>query len=233
MATDTETEAPKKRRFYHNLKDAYTMVHRTYKWLGWALLAISVGLIGLSIALGIIFDHWIAYPITGIMLALLADLTLLTVLLNPALYDQLDGRPGAVGAVLSRQSKGWIVSDTPAVITRDQDIVWRAIGRPGIILISEGPSHRVGRLLESERKRIRRLVPNAPIHMIQYGHEEGQVPLAKLAKKMRSFKHSLSKSEVPAVDRRLSSLRGPEMGIPKGVDPTKMRASKRAMYGRG
>ncbi|MBV7363615.1 DUF4191 domain-containing protein [Actinomycetaceae bacterium TAE3-ERU4] len=228
-----KAEAPKKRRFYHNLKDAYTMVKRSFSWLGIAMLAICVVFIGGGIALGIYTSHWIGYPLTGIMLAALGCLILLTILLNPALYDQIDGQPGAVGAVLSRQSRGWIVSDTPAVVTQEKDVVWRVIGRPGVILISEGPSYRAKVLLEKESRRVRRMVPNVTIHTFQYGHEKGQIPLPKIAKKLRSLKNELNKREVPAVDRRLAALRPPTAPIPKGIDPTKARASKKAMYGRG
>lgn len=232
MADKTEEAPPKKRRFYHNLKDAYTMVQRTYSWLGWALLAIVAVCVISSVALGIVLDHWISYPFMGVMLAMLLSLILLTTLLNPALYAQIDGKPGAVGAVLSRQSKGWIVSDQPAVVTRQQDLVWRAIGRPGVILISEGPASRAKKLLDEERRRVHRLIPTVPIHMIQYGHEDGQIPLPKVAKVMRSYKKALTKTEVPAVDRRLTALGGPVAPVPKGVDPQRMRPSKRAMYGR-
>ncbi|AOZ72791.1 hypothetical protein BK816_05355 [Boudabousia tangfeifanii] len=230
MAENTEIEKPKKRRFYHNLKDAYTLVQRTYTWLGWAFLAVAVVVFGGSIALGVATGHWISYPISGLLLAALICLIFLTVLLNPALYAQIDGRPGAVGAVLSRQSKGWIVSDTPAVVTRDQDLVWRVIGRPGVVLISEGPAHRVTKLLEEERRRVKRLAPTVPIHLIQYGHEDGQIPLPKLAKQLRSYKKALTKQEVPAVDRRLAAIKPPTAGIPKGVDPNKVRVSKKSMY---
>ncbi|OKL47599.1 hypothetical protein BSR29_04095 [Boudabousia liubingyangii] len=229
----TPAEKPKKRRFYHNLKDAYTMVKRTFGWLGWAMLAIVVVVFGGSILWGITSGHWISYPFLGLMLTTLLCLILLTVLLNPALYQQIDGHPGAVGAVLSRQSRGWIVSDTPAVVTQEKDVVWRAIGRPGVVLISEGPSNRVQKLLDNERRRIKRLAPTVPIHLVQYGHEEGQVPLPKVAKQMRSFKNVLNKREVPMVDRRLATLKPPTAQIPKGIDPNRVRPSKKAMYGRG
>jgi len=59
------------------------------------------------------------------------------------------------------------------------------------------------------------------------GPDAGTTPLHKLNRTLKSFKKSLRKAEVLAVSHRLNSLKsGPAMPIPKGVDPTKVRAPK-------
>src|SRR6266700_707543 len=62
---------------------------------------------------------------------------------------------GAAAAVLQNLRGNWSV--TPAVSgNRSMDLVHRAVGRPGVLLISEGPSSRVSALLGAEKKRLAR-----------------------------------------------------------------------------
>ena len=89
---------------------------------------------------------------------------------------------------------------------RTQDAVFRAIGRPGVVLVSEGPSTRVKPLVDAERKRLARILPNVTIHVIESGRGEGQVPISQVAKKMNKLKNELTKLEVSAVSKRISSL---------------------------
>ena len=108
---------------------------------------------------------------------------------------------------------------------RTQDAVFRAIGRPGVVLVSEGPSNRVKPLVDAERKRLARILPNVTIHVIESGRGEGQVPLSQIAKKMNKLKGELTKTEVSAVSKRISSLGG-RLPIPKGIDPYKARPTR-------
>ncbi|WP_099333131.1 DUF4191 domain-containing protein [Actinomyces minihominis] len=223
--------APKKQRFYHTLIDAYKVVKRTYPWIGIALIAIPVVLIGLGIVFGILWNRAIFLPITGILLAGTIDMVLLAYLIRPAMYRQLDGRIGSVYAVISQIRRGWIVEEEPVAANKSQDIVWRLVGRPGIVLISEGPSSRVRALLIAEKRRLSRAVANVPIIFVEVGHEEGQVPLAKLNRHLKGLKKHLTKQEVPAVANRLNALGHKAIPIPKGVDPNNMRANRKALRG--
>lgn len=234
-----ENKAPqeKKRRWYNNIADAYKITARTYSWIGWALGGLTVVLIALGVLVGVLTGGGRALPIitwalTGLMLALLLDMTLLSLLVRRAMYSQIDGTVGSVYAVISQIKRGWIVSEQPIAANRDQDVVWRLIGRPGVVFISEGPSTRVRSLLSQERKKVNRVAQNVPVHLIEVGHGEGQVPLAKLEGALRKLKKILTKEEVPAVSARLNALQTTAAPIPKGIDPTKVRANRRAMRGR-
>ncbi|GAC1500197.1 MAG: hypothetical protein NVS2B15_22780 [Pseudarthrobacter sp.] len=122
--------------------------------------------------------------------------------------------------------RGWVTEDQPvAVNPRTQDAVFRAIGRPGVVLVSEGPSGRVKPLLDAERKRLARILPNVTVHVIESGRGEGQVPISQVAKKMGKLKNELTKLEVNAVSKRISSL-GNRLPIPKGIDPYKARPNR-------
>ena len=160
-------------------------------------------------------------------------MSLLAYLVRPAMYQQVDGRPGAVYAVLSQIRRGWVVEEEPVAVNKNQDLIWQLVGRPGIVLISEGPSSRVLPMLHNERKRINRAITNVPVIYIQSGHDAGQVPLTKLSKELRRQKKVLTKHEVPAVANRLQAIGSRGIPMPKGVDPYKAQrqGSRRALRG--
>lgn len=229
----SENTAPKKRRWYHNLADAYRITKRTYPWIPWALAGSAILTVCLALVICALIDgNWIVWSILGVLLAATVAMSLLSLLVRRAMYAQIDGTVGAAYAVLSEIRSGWIIPEQPLVVTREQDVVWRIIGRPGVVLVSEGSSSRVQPLMAAERKKIQRVAKNVPIHVLQVGHEEGQIPLGKLQSRLRSFKKVLTKEEVPAVSARLSALQSSQPPIPKGIDPYKARPNRRAMRGR-
>ena len=125
--------------------------------------------------------------------------------------------------------RGWILKDQPvAVNPRTQDLVFLAIGRAGVVLVTEGPISRVKPLVDAERRRLGRVLPNVPIHVVNAGNDEGQVPLASVGKKMKKLPKAITKLEVSAVDKRISTLGSAKLPIPKGIDPTRARPSRRS-----
>ncbi len=232
MAKKTDQDGKKKRRWYQNFIDAFTVVKRTYKWIGFALIALPILIIGLGVLFWVLGGPGVLIMLTAVMLALLADTSLLAMLLRPAMYRQVDGKVGSVYAVISQIRKGWVVDDEPVAVSRNQDLVWRLIGRPGVVLISEGPSSRVRGLLGNEKRKISRAISNVPIITIQVGHEEGQVPLPKLDRKLKKLKKVLTKAEVPSVANRLNALGNKGVPIPKGIDPYSAKPiSRKALRG--
>ena len=230
-----ENSAPpqKKRRWYNNLVDAYKITARSYPWIGWVLIACALVLVALGVLVAALTrGNYVLWIITAVMLALLADMSLLSLLVRRAMYRQIEDTAGAVAAVTTQIKRGWIVSETPLAMTREKDIVWRIIGRPGVVLISEGVSSRVRPLMRQERKRVNRIAQNVPVHLIEVGKDEGQVPLTKLERTLRKLPKALTKEEVPAVSQRLNALQSTAAPIPKGIDPLKARPNRRAMRGR-
>ena len=72
-----------------------------------------------------------------------------------AQYRAIEGQPGAAAAVMQSMRGNWTV--TPAVNgNRNLDVVHRAVGRPGVILVGEGVPSRVGPLLAAEKKKTAR-----------------------------------------------------------------------------
>jgi Domain of unknown function (DUF4191) len=170
----------------------------------------------------------ITYPIIGFMAGLLLVLIILGRRAERAAYSQIEGQAGAVGAVLKNSvRRGWQTSEMPVNVSpRTQDAVYRAIGRGGIALIGEGPKSRTQRMLEDERRTVTRVLPNVPVTFLYVGPDADSTPLYKLPAKLQRIKPALRKPEVLAVSNRLASLSKPPVGIPKGVDPNRVRAQR-------
>ena len=175
---------------------------------------------------------WLNWPtalLIAFPLALLAATYWFSRRAMRAAYTQIEGQPGAAAAVIqSLRGGNWLV--TPGIaVNRSQDIVHRVVGKPGVILVSEGPSSRVVPMLANERKRTARWLPEIPIYEIQVGNDEGQVPLARLQKSLSKLPRNLRGGEVTEVRRKLDALgnAATSMPIPKGPVPTSARQVRR------
>jgi F0F1-type ATP synthase assembly protein I len=240
MAKRTDTSTPsdgspkkaKKPNSFQQFFQVFQMTRRADPNAVWLMLLVFLGVTAVSLLIGFLLDNWVTGLIIGIPLGLLGAVYILSRRAERAAFAQIEGQPGAAGAALSALRRGWIVEEQPvAVNPRTQDVVFRAIGRPGVVLVTEGPSTRVRPLVDGERKRLARILPNVPIHVIETGREEGQTELRNVSKAMNKLKGELTKVEVAAVNKRIGSL-GPRLPIPKGIDPTRVRPDRRAMRGR-
>ena len=174
---------------------------------------------------------FIGWLIVGIMGSFTAALLLLSILTRRALYSQVEDTAGAVKVALSQIQRGWVIPEQPVAFTREQDLVWRIVGRAGVVLISEGPASRVRPLLQAETKRVTKVMRNVPVHQIQVGHDDGQIALKDLQRELRKLKNVLTPEEVPQVSARINALRSGEPPIPKGIDPLRAKPSRRALRG--
>ena len=216
---------------YKCVGKAYKVTKRSYPWVGWALvgaaaLGLLVGIV-LTIVLGGFF--WIVF---GVMLAFILPMITLVRLVRRASYGQIDGMPGAVSAVLDNIGRGWNVTTEPVRFNaRTQDLLFRAVGRAGIVLVTEGPTQRVRNLVAEEKRALKRVAPNTPIHVINVGNDDDQTKLMALEKEMRKFPKAITSQEVAALSNRLDALNSKALPIPKGIDPAKARANRRALRG--
>ena len=170
----------------------------------------------------------ILYIVAGVMAGVLAFLLVLGRRAERAAYGQIKGQPGAVGAVLkSSLRRGWVASEMPITVSpKTQDAVYRAVGRGGIVLIGEGPKSRTTKMLDDERRRIARVLPNVPVNFLSVGPDKDSVELHKIPSVMNRFAKALNKSEIYAVNNRIGSLGKSGLPIPKGVDPMRARSSR-------
>ena len=236
VSPDTGTKKmkkAKKRRWYHQVWDAYKMTRAQDPAATWWILGTFVIILGVSVVVGLLWSNVIYTTVLGLPTAILGAMFVLARRAETAAYAQIEGEPGASLAALKTIRRGWSFDEEPvAVDARSRDMVFRGVGRPGVLLITEGPKARVHRLIEGERKRTMRVLPNVPVHVIQVGRDTGQVPLAKLVRNVRKLKPSLNKHEVSVVMKRLTALGTARLPIPKGVDPMKARPDRKGMRGR-
>lgn len=224
---------PKKRRWYHNFIDAYRLVAKHEKWAAWVMLGMVVAGPVIGALLGSMYNQAIYGGVMGFLAGTLAATVFLSLRTRKVSYQQIEGKPGAAFAVLDQIKRGWVIEQEPVQVNpRTQDLVFRMVGRPGVVLVSEGASSRVGRLLNDEKKRIQRVIPaNVPVIFVQCGREPGQVPLHKLESHVKGKKNALTAQEVNAVAKRLKSLGTSALPIPKGIDPLKARPDRKGMRG--
>jgi hypothetical protein len=195
--------------------------------LGMLLVGGGLLLAGILISAGngLTLGLWI---FTAVLSSLLTGLIIMSRRAERAAFKQIEGQLGAVGAVLDSQIKrGWKTSSTPiAVNARTREAVYRMIGKPGVVLISEGSTARTQKMLDDEARKISRAAPGVKVHRIQVTTDDSGVRLFKLLPTVYKLKKSMTRSEVTAVTNRLDAL-GTPLPIPKGVDPFNFRPPRR------
>ena len=195
------------------LRMAAGMVHRANRWALPTVGLVAVGVIAVFVIVGLI---------TGLV-ALLAPLGVL-VGLTSGMYAPIEGQPGAAAAILQSMRGGWTV--TPAVAAnRNLDVVHRAVGKPGVVLVGEGSPSRLPSLLAAEKKRVSRVAYDVPIYDFQVGDEEGQVPIRRLQRKLMRLPRNLKGQAVAELNFRLKALPG-NLQAPKGPMPKTGRMPK-------
>jgi hypothetical protein len=206
------------------------------------MLFAFVAVVVVGTVVGLLLGHWKYALVLSIPVGLLAATLVLSRKAERAAYRSLEGQPGAAGAALGALRRGWFFTQEPVAIdgargTRPEDMVgaafvYRAVGRPGVVLVAEGPDARRKKLIVQERRKVERVAPGVPVTAISVGDGEDQVPVRKLSSKMTRMKPVLTKEEVSAVNKRLKSLGGMRPPIPAGTDPTRARVDRKAMRGR-
>ena len=231
------TEMPKGR--LRQMIQAYRITKQTDRTLPLRLLAwfLVVGGAGAMLQM-VIFGRDSVWVITGsivfgVLAGLLAVLIVLGRRAEHAAYAQIEGQPGAAAGALQMLKRGWDVK--PAVaFTRNQDLVHRVIGRPGIILVGEGNPSRVKQLLSTEKKKHQRIAGDeVPVHEIVVGNGDGELPLTKLVRHVQKMKKDIKPSTQTALMQKVKALDAmrPPAPMPRGPMPTSMKGARRQMRG--
>ncbi|MGW0468147.1 DUF4191 domain-containing protein [Streptomyces sp. NPDC003027] len=202
----------------------YKMTRKADPKVGLVVAGVGIVVLGVLLAIGFVIGHPVYLGILGFILALLAMAIVFGRRAERAAFGQMEGQPGAAAAVLQNVGRGW--TTTPAVaMNRNQDVVHRAVGRAGIVLVAEGNPNRVKALLAAEKKKMARIVVDVPVHDIVVGNDEGQVPLKKVRTTMLKLPRVLSGPQVTAANDRLRAMGDlmSNMPLPKGPMPKGMR----------
>ncbi|MFW6689989.1 DUF4191 domain-containing protein [Streptomyces sp. MAR4 CNX-425] len=205
----------------------YKMTRRADPKVGWIVAGVGILVLGAALGVGFLIGHPVYLGIVGFLLALLGMAIVFGRRAEAAAFGQMEGQPGAAAAVLDNMKRGWTV--TPAVaMTRQQDVVHRAVGKAGIVLVGEGNPNRLKGLLAAEKKRMNRVVADVPVHDVVVGNDEGQVPLKKVRSTLMKLPRVLQGPQVTQVNDRLKALGDlmSNMPVPKGPMPKGMRMPK-------
>ena len=196
------------------------------------LLLLLIGPAAVAVAITIVLAQpWFIialWALVALMTGVLVGLIVLGRKAEFVAYSQIEGQPGAVGAMIrSSLRRGWIGTEEPIAVNRkSMDAIYRVVGRGGLVLLAEGPTSRTRPMADDEKRKLARVLPNVPITVISVGTEEGQVRLHRISWALSRVKRVLTRNEVQVVNARVASL-GSNVPIPKGIDPSRMRMSHR------
>ena len=212
----------------------YQMTKKTDPRIGLILLGVFVvtALVAFGIFLlvpgGVVFD-----VITAVLFGLLSVLIVFGRRAQKSQYAQIEGRTGAAAAVLGQLKRGWKV-DAGIAFNRNQDLVHRVVGPPGIVLVGEGNPNRLKTLLANERRKHERVASDTPIFEVVCGDGEGAVPVPKLTRYVSKLGRNIKPAEMTDVLQRLRALDAnrSNIPIPKGPVPTSMKGARQNMRGR-
>lgn len=208
------------------IKQAFTVTRAQDPKVLPLVLAAFFGPFLLMLAVGFVVDHPIYLGIIGFLLGVLAAAFVFGRRVQRTAYAQVEGQLGAAAAVLSNMRGDWRV--TPAVaFSREQDLVHRVIGKPGVILVAEGARNRTRNLVINEKKRAARIVGTTPVYDVYVGDGEGEVPLRGLEKHFLKLPHNIKPKIVNELDRKFTAMGATALPIPKGPMPRGGRVPRR------
>ncbi len=223
-------DKPKKERLkgLKQLRQAYVLGRRGDPRLPWVLLAVGLGTFVVVLALGFALKAPILFGLFGIPMALLATTFIFGRRVDRSVYKQMEGTPGAAFAALGRLRKSYTTEQEPIAVNRNGDLVFRVVGKCGVVLVSEGPSSRVQHMLRDQHRKYERVLGDLPVHEIQAGNEPGQVPLPKLANSVMRLPRTLSGAQMTELHNRLRALSVSRSAIPipKGPLPKGIKVPK-------
>lgn len=225
----------KKPRWYKLVAQAYKATAPYDKWLLPLLILIPLAAIGIAVVIGLVADSTavLIYAIIfAILAAALADMYLLTRRFEKVAFKRMEGQIGASVSVAQSIRRGWKFEDEPVSIDpRGRAVVFQGVGKAGVMLLAEG-GNAANKQITSAKRRLSKLVPGIPVHVIHVGTGEGQVPLNQLVKAINKPKKALNKNQREQVAARLRAIGGQRLPVPKGIDPMRARPDRKAMRGR-
>jgi hypothetical protein len=185
------------------------------------VLAAFFGPLILMVALGLLIDHPFYTGFLGLLLGLVTAAFVFGKRVQATAYSQVEGQIGAAAAILTNMRGDWRV--TPAVgFTREQDLLHRVIGRPGVILVAEGAHNRSRNLIATEKKKVARIVGDTPVYEVLVGDGEGQIGLRQLEKHFLKLPRNIKPKTVNELDRKFKAMGNQALPIPKGPMPTRV-----------
>lgn len=215
---DRRRAASKERR--KQMWQVFQQLRKTDKKLLPYILLAVLGPIIAFVAISLVLDWplWLFAPL-GVLIGILGGFIVFGRRAQSNTYEQAEGQPGASAWSLDQLRGQWRVTHNVAGNTH-LDVVHRVVGRPGIVLVSDGAPHRVKPMLAQEKKRLARIVGTTPIYEVVVGNDEGQVALKGLNRFITKLPNNISAARMDEIDAKLAAMAartGAQM--PKGPLP--------------
>lgn len=239
MARNADTAKPTKKRKgrmrerFRQIKQVYQMTRKADPMIGWWLLMALLGVTMIGALIGSSFGQTVYGAFVAFPMGLLLATFILSRRAEKAAYGALEGQPGAAGAALQALRRGWAYDQQPVAIDAgrstnmaDAAMVFRAVGKAGVVLVVEGPPGRATKLVNTERRKVERLLPNVPVTVYRVGRGQGEnvVTPRQLTTRMRKLPPKLTKQEITAVNKRLASMTSIRPPVPQGIDPNRIKS---------
>ena len=224
---------PKDWGWFKQVTQTYKMTVEADPKSKWILLG---GFLGVAVVLslvGIWAQPWWMWLVIGLMGGTVTAMLLLVRRAKRAAFIQNKGKPGSAEVALSMlDKKKWTAS--PAITaTKQLDVVHRAVGPAGIVLIGEGSPGRLRAILSSELKKHEQVAYGTPVLTVIMGDGEGQVPLDQLDKHLRRLPKTLNSVKAKEVNQRLKALDAVRPRVPMPRGPLTMpKGAAKALRGR-
>ncbi|MGO4258913.1 DUF4191 domain-containing protein [Marmoricola sp. RAF53] len=215
--------------------ETYQLTRKNDPRIGWILLGVFLLAGGAGFALVLLLLRGsLVFPIVfGVLTGILGVLIVFGRRAQRAALGSIEGQPGAAAAALGMLRRGW-KTDPAIAFTKQQDVIHRLVGPPGIVLIAEGNPNRLKPLMASERRKHERVAAETPIHEVYVGDGPGEVPLTKLVKHVSKLGRNIKPAQMTDVLARLKALDANRSNVPlpKGPVPTSMKGARQNMRGR-
>jgi hypothetical protein len=184
----------------------------------------GIGLIALFVLVGLLTGTAPLLIPVGVLIGLTSAMVLFGRFAQSAQYAAIAGQPGAAAAIVQSMRGNWTV--TPAIAgNRNMDIVHRVVGKPGVILLGEGSPTGLASLIAAEKRKIGRIAYGVPIHELQVGQEQGQIPIRQLQRNLMKMPRTLKPAAVRDLNGRLKALPS-SLQAPRGPMPRTGRMPK-------
>lgn len=225
---------PKKPGRIAQIRESYRITKQGDPNIAFILLGVFLVSTAIVFALALLIFKtlWSAIPL-GVMTGILITLFVFGRRAQNSAFNQLEGKPGAAAAALSMLRRNWKI-DPAIAVNKQQDVVTRVVGPPGIILIGEGNINRLRPMLANERRKHQRVASDVPVHEVVVGNHEGEVPIRKLQSHVTKLGRNIKGAEMTDVLSRLQAIDAQRgvVPIPKGPVPTSMKGMRGNMRGR-
>jgi hypothetical protein len=234
MAKKDKSEDPDKQGRLKQIAASYRMTKQADPKIGWILLGVFVVFAAIGFGIFWLLPGMWAFDLVGaVLVGLIGVLFIFGRRAQKAAFSQIEGKPGAAAAALGMLRRGWKV-DPAIAFNKNQDVVTRVVGPPGIVLVGEGNPNRLKTLLSNERRKHERVASEVKIHEVICGDSEGAVPVSKITRHVSKLKRTLKPAEMTDVLARLKALDANRSNIPlpKGPVPTNLKGARQNMRGR-